>query len=149
MNLELLKIELGKPEYLELVTAEDYPGLVNILNNKPLIDNPEPQQVISKPVTIIDLWQQITPQEGLEIYKISNLKPDIDNAIATNNLNNLQILLAIASQIISAESTQKLQALLLQTIPDPNYKSQMQGESVAEKLGFLIGEAEIQSALNL
>lgn len=149
MNIELLRIELSKAKYSLLFAAQDYPALVDMLSLKPLIDNPEPQQVISKPVTIVELWQQITPQEGLEIYKIPNLKPDIDNAIATNNLNDLQILLAIASQVISSESVAKLQALLAQTILDPNYKPQIQGESIAESLGFeFIKESDVQSALN-
>lgn len=149
-KIEIIKTELQKPEYQELIIKQDYPRLAEILNKKPLIDNPESQKTISKPITTIGLWQQITPQEGLEIYKIPALKPDINEAVASGDRQSLQALLAIASQILSPESVAKIQTLFSQKIPDPSYKARIQGESVAESLGLgFVREDEIQAALNL
>lgn len=148
-RIEIIKQELEKPEYLDLMEKQDYPALANMLNQKSTISNPEPQVQIPKPITTIDLWQRITPQEGLEIYKISKLKADIDAAIASNNRTSLAALFAITSQLISQTSKEKIESLLAETIPDPNYKSEIEGESIAEKLGLeLVREDEIQSALN-
>ena len=149
-RIETIRQELKNSKYLQLVTSQDYPALAFALNEKPLIKNPQPQKEIPKPITIMDLWINITPQEGLELYEIPGLKNDVEGAIASNNRNSLMALTAIAAQVISAESVKKIQALLAETILDPNYKTQVEGESLAEQFGLgFVEETEIQSALNL
>jgi hypothetical protein len=150
MKIDIIAQELEKSEYTNLVAAQDYPGLAQQLNQKPLIDNPTSQADIPKPITILELFNCVTHQEGLEIYKIPNLKPDIDHAIANNLRQNLAALLAIVSQLISEESSGKIQALLSDEIPDPSYQSQVLGQSRAEELGiYPVTNEDIQSALNL
>jgi hypothetical protein len=149
MKIDIIAQELEKPEYSSLAAAQDYPGLSQQLNQKPLINNPTPQADIPKPITILELFNCVTPQEGLEIYKIPNLKPDIDHAIANSLRQNLAALLAIVSQLISEESSGKIQALLSEEIPDPSYQPQISGQSRAEELGiYPVTNEDIQSALN-
>jgi hypothetical protein len=148
-RIEIIQQELEKTKYAELVAAQDYPGIALLLNEKSLIKNPEPQQDIPKPLQILDLWKQITTQEGLEIYKIPDLKANIENAVDLNKRDSLEALIAIASQLVSTESKSKIQTLLAETIPDPNYKPIIEGESIAQELGLnVVYDYEIQSALN-
>jgi hypothetical protein len=149
MEVDILAEELKKTEYADLVSVQNYPGIVKRLNQKPLIDNPVTQENIPKPITILDLFSCVTAQEGLEIYKIPNLKPDIDHAITNNMRDNLTALLAITSQLISTESATKIQALLNEEIPDPSYQDQVLGQSRSEELGiYPVTNEDIQKALN-
>lgn len=149
MKIDILAQELEKTEYADLVAAQNYPAIAARLNQKPLIDNPTPQGKIPKPINILDLFRCVTPQEGLEIYKIPNLKPDIDHAIAGNLRDNLTALLAIASEVISVESATKIQALLNEEISDPNHQSQILGQSRAEELDiYPVADEDVQAALN-
>jgi hypothetical protein len=148
-RIEIIKQELEKPEYADLVTAQNYPAIALLMNAKPSISNPEPQQNIPKPLNILSLWQQITPQEALEVYKIPDLKSNIENAVDLNKRDSLEALIAIASLLVSEESKNKINALLAETIPDPNYKPFIEGQSIAQELGLeLVFDFEIQAALN-
>jgi hypothetical protein len=148
-RIEIIKQELEKDKYSELIAKQNYPAIALLLNQKPQTDNPEPQKNIPKPLKILDLWQQITPEEGLEIYKIPDLKANIENAVDLNKRDSLEALIAIASLLVSEESKTKINALLAETIPDPNYKPFIVGESIAEELGLeLVFDFEIQAALN-
>lgn len=148
-RIEIIKQELKDSKYLQLVKLQNYPALTSALNHKPLITNPQPQKEISEPITMMKLWMNITPQEGLELYRIPGLKNDVEEAIASNNRAGLMALVAIAAQIISEASAKKIQTLLAETMLDPNYKTQVEGESIAEQLGLeFVEEAEIQFALN-
>lgn len=147
-KINLIKQELQKSTYADLVTAQDYTQLADVLNQKPLIDNPEPQSDIYQPVTILELFQAVTSAEGLNIYQ-AGIKPDIDHAVETKARNNLLALLEIAKQLISEESATNIENLMARTIPDPSYQSQILGRSIAEVGGYFpVTNSDIQAALN-
>lgn len=114
------------------------------LNDKVLVDNPEPQQQVPQLFTMEEIQECCTPEEKLSIYKIPNFVSDVRNACANKNLFGLYVLLTIISNEISTESYAKLQNLLKRTIPDPTYESKLL-KSPAELAGFgliLVNEVE-------
>ena len=114
------------------------------LNDKVLVDNPEPQQQVPQLFTMEEIQECCTPEEKLSIYKIPNFVSDVGNACASKNLFGLYILLTIIRNEISTESYAKLENLLKRTIPDPTYESKLL-KSPAELAGFgliLVNEVE-------
>jgi HAMP domain-containing protein len=51
-RIEILRTELANTEYADLVTAQNYPAIANLLNNRPLIPNPDTQTEVPKIPTI-------------------------------------------------------------------------------------------------
>lgn len=150
-KIEILKTELAKPEYAELVNVEqqNYPAIAQLLNNKPSIPNPVPQEAVWKCPTILELFGAITPTEAIELYKIPWLVADIRTSIDLKNQANLQAYFLMIQALVSAESQANLQALLTATQLDPSYQSQIPGQSKAEELGiYPVNEIDVQGALN-
>lgn len=146
-KFNIIKEELKKEEYKELIERQDYSAIANYINNKPLIDNPISVEKVPKPITLSELFECITPQEALEIYK-NGLKKDIEDATLTNNRTSLQLLFAISNISLSSNSAANVQNLLTQEIDDPNYLSQIKGQSIANLLNISdVVDAEIQGIL--
>lgn len=149
-KFELIKTELKKPEYLELVEAQNYPAIAVLLNQQPLKPNPKPQEKIPKPITLIDLFQQITPLEALEINKIPGMVDRLENVTEKNDRIKLQALFKTIQVLLGVDSQNKIQALMQQTILDPNYEAQIRVQSRAEELGIgLVTNEDIQACLIL
>ena len=147
--MNILESELLSPEYAELVKAQNYPAIANKLNKKELVDNPEKQQTIPKPLTLIELFQQITPAEALEIAKVPGIIDRIERAANENNRVGLQSLFFIIGSLLSNDSKIKIEALLKQTELDPNYQPTILGESRTEKLGiYPVTDINVQEVLN-
>lgn len=146
-KIEIIKQELEKEEYKELIEKQDYPAIASYINNKPLTDNPLPVEKIPKPITLLELFERITPQEALGIYR-DGLKKDIENAVLSNNRTSLQLLFAIASLSLSPSSAVNVQNLLAQEVDDPNYSAQIKGQSIANLLSIDdVTDIEIQGIL--
>ncbi|QLE42269.1 hypothetical protein FD723_18795 [Nostoc sp. C052] len=147
--IEILKSELAKSEYTALVQSQDYPAIASLLNKKPLIPNPVGQITVDKLPTILELFAAITPAEAIEIYKIPGLVADIRVAADSKNKASLQAYLVIVSGLLSQQSKDAVQILLNQTQLDPNYQSQIPGQSKAEQLGvYPVSPSQVQEALN-
>lgn len=148
-NIQIIKTELTNPSYASLITVQDYVGIANLLNQIPLIPNPVAQATVDKLPGILDLFGAIAPAEAVEIYKIPGLVQDIRTATETSNKAALQAYFVIASTLLSQQSQTAVQTLLNQTQPDPNYQSQISGQSRAEQLGiYPVSPSQIQEALN-
>ncbi|MBN3946424.1 MAG: hypothetical protein HWQ38_08000 [Nostoc sp. NMS7] len=149
-GLNIIKTELAKTDYTDLVKAKDYQGIADNLNNRPLIPNPVPQATVDKIPTILELFGAIAPAEAIEIYKLPGLVADIRTAAETKNKAALQAYLAIVSSLLSQQSKDAITALLAQTQLDPSYQPQITSLSTAEKLGiYPVIPAQIQSAIYL
>ncbi len=148
-NIDILRTELENEQYEDLVTAQNYPAIATQLNFRPLIDNPVPQEQIPKQLTLVDLFQSITPQEAVETFKIPGLLDRIELVINANDRVNIAILFEIVKTYISQISQSNLTDLLAQTEPDPNWQAQILRTSRAEELGiYPVNEMQVQSALN-
>ncbi|ACC81135.1 hypothetical protein [Nostoc punctiforme] len=149
-KITILRDELELSEYEQLVTAQNFPAIASLLNQKPLINNPVPQEKLPKQLTLVDLFQQgITPQEALETFKIPGLLDRIEMVINANDRINISILFEIVKTFISQNSKDNLTALLALTEPDPNWQAQIPGQSRAEELKiYPVNEQEVQEALN-
>jgi hypothetical protein len=148
-NIDILKTELEAKQYADLVTAQNYPEIAALLNLKPLIDNPVPQQKVPKQLTLVDLFQAIAPKEALEIIKIPDFLNRVENSINSNDRISTGILLEVVKIFLSESSKSNLGNLLSLTIPDPNWQSQIPGISRSEELGiYPVNEMQVQSALN-
>ena len=148
-KITIIRDELELSEYSVLVTAQNYPAIASLLNNKPLIDNPVPQEEIPKQLTLVDLFQSITPVEAVDIFKIPGLLDRIEGVVNANDRVNIGILFEIVKTFISQDSKDNLTALLALTEPDPNWQSQIPGLSRAEELNiYPVNEQEVQEALN-
>lgn len=148
-KIEILRVELAKPEYDDLVAAQNYPAIAQLLNNKPLIPNPTPQETVWKCPTILELFGAITPTEAVELYKIPGLIADIRTSIDLRNKPNLEAYFSMVQSLVSPTSATNLQALLNATELDHSYQSQILGVSRAEELGiYPVSEVDVQGALN-
>jgi hypothetical protein len=148
-NIEIIKTELANPSYVSLIAAQDYLGIANLLNQKPLIPNPVTQATVAKLPGILDLFGAIAPAEAVEIYKIPELVGDIRSATQIGDKAALQAYFVIASSLLSQQSQTAVTTLLNQTQLDPNYQSQIPGQSKAEQLGiYPVTPSQIQEALN-
>ena len=150
-KIEILKTELTKPEYADLVNVDhqNYPAISQLLNNRPLIPNPAEQQTVWKCPTILQLFAAITPSEAIELYKIPGLISDIRTSIDLKNQANLQAYFLMVEGLVGAGSQANLQALLNDVEPDPNYQLQISGQSRADELGiYPVSDIDVQGALN-
>lgn len=148
-RINILKTELQKSTYADLIVQQNYPAIASILNNAPLIPNPLQQSMIWNCPSILELFAAITPNEALQIYQIPNFVADIRMAIDQSAKDSLFAYLEMAKTLISETSRNKLENLLGMEQPDPNYQPQILGRSIAETLGiYPVSESEIQEALN-
>lgn len=150
-KIEILRQELAKPEYQELVNVEqqDYSAIAQLLNNRPIIPNPVPQENVWKCPQILELFAAITPQEGIELYKIPNLVEDIRTAINERKRESLNAYFSMVQSLVRPASVSNLQALLNQEISDSNYQQNILGLSKAQELNiYPVSEIDVQGALN-
>jgi hypothetical protein len=151
-KIERLTQELQLSQYQELVQSQNYPAIAQLLNNRPLINNPEAQQTVLKRWHLTELFvaAQTSPQEAGAIYQ-AGLKQDIEFSLNNNLRENLSALLSIATamNLLSSQSANNIQNCLNQTELDPTYKAQIQGVSRAEELNiYPVYDYDIQAALN-
>jgi hypothetical protein len=148
-KITILRTELELPEYEQIVATQNYPAIATLLNNRPLINNPVPQEKIPKQLTLVDLFQAITPQESVDTFKIPGLLDRIENVVNANDRINIAILFEVVKTYISQNSKDNLANLLALTEPDPNWQSQIFGQSRSEELNiYPVNEQEVQEALN-
>ncbi|MBN3993895.1 MAG: hypothetical protein HWQ36_26275 [Nostoc sp. NMS2] len=148
-KITTLKTELELPEYAQIVATQNYPGIAALLNQKPLIPNPVPQEELPKQLTLVNLFQAITPQEAVDTFKIPGLLDRIESVANGNDRVNIAILFEVVKTYISQNSKDNLANLLALTEPDPNWQSQIFGQSRSEELNiYPVNEQEVQEALN-
>lgn len=149
-RIEILQAELANTEYAGLVQSQNYPAIANQLNNRPLIVNPVTQTNVPKIPTIEEVVTLVTPQETFAISETRTYDRVLD-ALRQRNLTwiigNTQTLLA--GGVLSQSSYDAIIARLQETEPDPNYQSEIPGQSRAEVLGiYPVTSSQVQEALN-
>lgn len=149
-RIEVLKTELANPDYADLVAEQNYPAIANLLNNRPSIPNPTPQADVPKIPTIEEVVTLVTRQEAFAISETRTYDRVLD-ALRQRNLawiiGNTETLLA--GGILSQSSYDAIIAKLEETELDPNYQSQIPGQSRAEVLGiYPVADSQVQEALN-
>ncbi|WP_414755535.1 hypothetical protein [Anabaena sp. CCY 9910] len=147
-KIEIIAQELTNSQYSELVTAQNYPAIANLLNAKPLIDNPTPQSNIPKPLSLDALYSCITREEGLQISQ-HNLLDRTERVANENNRPGLLLLVDMLDSILSTQSKTNIQNLIDEEILDPEYQPQIPGTSKAEELSIhSVRDWEVQLALH-
>ena len=119
--------------------------LTSKLNDKTLVDNPQPQGTISQLPTLEEALAILTPKERIAISE-TWAYDRILQAIKQQNWDLVNVDLGILKdgELLFEASYNKLVALLQQTQPDPNYQTQV-WLSEAELAGFdavLVNEVE-------
>ena len=133
---------LNQTELFPELSARELTGK---LNEKTLVDNPEPQQQIPLLPTLEEVLAIVTPQEQFaiaETWTYDRLLSSINQQRWDLAAANLEILKN--GGLLSEDSYKKLIALLQQTQPDPNYQAQV-WLSKAELAGYgivLVNEVE-------
>lgn len=145
LQLAALKTELEKPEYVGLNAA----GVLVAVNQKPIIDNPEPAARVPRAaisaaeyIPIInrvilrgdsltggarDIWLRVkSAAEGMRFQESVNLE-DPDVILGLSVLDQLGLLSIREGEAIS-------QGDLLRTAPDPAWQPKVVGLSVAEQV---------------
>jgi hypothetical protein len=115
------------------------------LNDKILVDNPEPQNTVPLLPTLEQALAILTPKERFDIAETWTY----DRILQAVNQQDWQLVIVSLSilkdgNVLSQESCDKLIKLLQQTQPDPNYQAQI-WLSIAELAGFsvvLVNEIE-------
>lgn len=150
-KLEKITQELQAPEYAELVEKQDYPAIASKLNQKPLIDNPEPQATVPKMLTTKDadiLFELLSEEEAQAIAMFPNMLERLTSSFSQNDRRMILQSYKIIKSKLTPENQAAIENYLNQTEPDPNYQPQIQGQSRAEVLGISVDEHDIQAALN-
>jgi hypothetical protein len=119
--------------------------LTGKLNDKILVDNPEPQQQIAVLPSLTEVLAVVTPQEAFNISETRTYDRILE-AFNQGNISNIIAYLGVlkGGDILSESSYNKLIVLLQKTQPDSNYQSQVL-LSPAELAGFgivLVNEIE-------
>jgi hypothetical protein len=133
------------------VAAQDYRAIVDALNAPTIADNPNQQGVIPKPITLKGVMALVQPAEMVQVYKqLPNYVTDLKTAIDNHDREYMAALLVIAATagVIGEETTAALQALLLETIPDPSWTETVSGASIAQTNGWTVNVHTVQWLLN-
>ena len=115
------------------------------LNDKVLVDNPEPQQQVAVLPSLAEVLAVVTPQEAFNISETRTYDRILE-AFNQRNTSNIISYLGVlkGGNVLSESSYDKLIDLLQKTQLDPSYQSQVL-MSEAELLGFdlvLVNEIE-------
>jgi hypothetical protein len=115
------------------------------LNDKVLVNNPEPQQQIAVLPSLAEVLAVVTPQEAFNISETRTYDRVLE-AFNQRNTSDIISYLGVlkGGDVLSESSYDKLITLLRKTQPDPNYQSQVL-LSPAELAGFdiiLVNEIE-------
>ena len=140
---------MNKQEWL-LTQIAQFPELsarelASKLNDKVLVDNPEPQQQIPLQPTLEEVLAIVKEEEKFPISETKTYGRILE-AISQGRIDWIVVGLATlkAGKLLSEDSYNKLVALLQQTQPDPNYQAQV-SLSAAELAGYgivLVNEVE-------
>jgi hypothetical protein len=141
---------MNKQEWLQTQIAK-FPELsarelTALLNQKEWIDNPQPQQQVPKIPTLKELRESILFSETLEFLKLPEFMHRLEGAFDQRDLHDINYYYQLAkeSNLLSEETKAKLDSLMNQTIPDPNWQAQLY-ISPASSAGFgviLVNEVE-------
>lgn len=106
------------------------------LNDKKLVDNPEPQQQVAVLPSLAEVLAVVTPQEAFKISETRTYDRILE-AFNQRNISNIIINLGIlkSGDILSDSSYTKLINLLQRLQLDPSYQPKVL-MSEAELLGF-------------
>jgi hypothetical protein len=120
--------------------------LTGKLNDKVLVNNPEPQQQIAVLPTLQQVLAVVTKEEAFKISETLTYSRVLE-AFNQGNISNIIAYLGVlkgGDNVLSEDSYNKLIVLLQKTQLDPNYQSQV-WMSPAELAGFgmvLVNEVE-------
>lgn len=109
--------------------------LTSKLNDKVLVDNPLPQQQIPLSPTLEEVLAVVTPQESFNISETRTYDRILEAFNRQDTSTVITYLGILKNGILSEDSYNKLITLLQQTIPDPNYQTQI-NLSAAELAGY-------------
>jgi hypothetical protein len=149
----------------QLIEREELVGLpyeeiARTLNEKPLIDNPEPQENIIKETSIPELLGLIRRPDSETIENDLAVLANVSSLIEVGEKIGGHLSLSTQGNIpgfidllevsgLNPDTAQILRDRLAETMPDPNYQSTIFGPSLAEEesLGFITGE-QVQGAFH-
>lgn len=143
---EILALELEKPEYAEMMAAQNYRGVADMLNAPTFTENTEPPTHLPRRISVEDFVTAIKPGERVTVFQNKGLIDEYKAALAANNRRYSRKLWAGIKTLVSAESVAAVDALLDAQEPDPNYVTQIPGPSIAGALGLpLITPEDVQA----
>lgn len=141
---------MNKQEWLQTQVAK-FPELsarelTGLLNQKEWINNPNSQQQIPKIPTLKELRESVSFTESLEFLKLPEFMHRLESAVSQGNLEDIAYYYQLAkeSNLLSEQTKAKIDLLINQTIPDPNWQAQIY-IAPAELAGFgviLVNEIE-------
>jgi hypothetical protein len=149
-RIEVLQQELAKAEYADLVATQNYPAIKELLNNRLSITNPTPIGQVPKIPSI----EEIIPLVGAgKVFAIAETETynRVLEAIRAKRadwlIGNTTTLLD--GGIINQNEHDLIVAKIQETELDPNYQSQIPGQSIADALGiYPVSDIDVQGALN-
>lgn len=109
--------------------------LTSKLNDKVLVDNPLPQQQIPLSPTLEEVLAVVTPQEAFNISETRTYDRILEAFNRQDTSTVITYLGILKNGILSEDNHDKVITLLQQTIPDPNYQTQI-NLSAAELAGY-------------
>ena len=137
-----------------MANASDYTGIANWFNARPLINNPEPQGTVPKPVkNIFEITNLLAgPAEvatftaNVELLKLQPYLSGLVQFETSADINEL----CDSTQGLSDESKDAIKALCAQTILDPSYQAQIPGPARHEiyEVPGPVNAAQIQNFFN-
>lgn len=139
IDFKALETEIAKAKYKTLRDAQNYQGIADLLNSKPLVDNPAPRPTVAKQPDLSAILAAIT---ATDYPKVTAL-PDW----LMNRLNDVTCQAMLIATVTAASKT-ALTALFSASEPDPNWTAKISGLSWAETAGMeKIQAAHVQKVL--
>jgi len=122
--------------YASLLADQEYTAIAALLNDRPLVDNPDAQPTIAARITWDDFLDTLEPEDVLVVYAYGSLPDDIQAALSANNRTLLGAYWRGLKTALTAASVSAVQAKLQDTEPDPDWEAQIPGDSRAAVLGL-------------
>lgn len=122
--------------------GQNYQALADLLNahKQRSIPNPAPRLDVPVPLDMTAFMAALTSDEALKIYAIGTLKANIERAVRRNDRVTLAAILKSIQGMFSPDTQQRLQDILLTTLPDPGWTAKVvtSEPSRAEQLGWKV-----------
>lgn len=145
-QMQVLIQELGKPDYSELLQAQDYAGIVDVLNAQASVPNPEQQTNTPKRISWSEFITALEPADVVVLYSYTWVG-DLRSAITENDRTIAAAIWRGLTTVITAASRTAVLAKLNATEPNPDWTPTVLEPSIAMTLGLpFVTMDDVQSA---
>jgi len=134
-QLAILATELQDAKYANLLADQEYEAIAALLNDRPIIDNPDPQPSVPRQFTWATFVDLLTVAERLALYSdYGNFAVDLRRALEANDRTELLALWAAIKTVMVPATVTAVEAAFAESVPDDSWPPTILGNSRATGL---------------